>query len=295
MQGIEIGRPKVETTELPSVSQNPIGDGKRPIGDNNRRPIPEEDSDPNFSVHFAPKRSNHNITILDLDCTLDPKKFIDDWKSNIMIALIINKEIIRSETNSWNYVLASTRGNVRAFLETFDFTVKNEIWRDSTANIPSFIKKIVDQIYKQFIRQTYEAFKSERTTITITDALNHLEKIAICNMCYFKNYCREFSKYFYICPKIYWKDLTEKFIRKLPERFNHDVLEMFDQAIKKHNKSTDPRINVMVDTSLGLAITLTRDLLADKCKESHLVKSSRSTIAKNPRICCDKYKSRIPS
>ncbi|KAL2504748.1 CCHC-type domain-containing protein [Abeliophyllum distichum] len=185
---------------------------KRPIGDNNPRPIPPEDTEPNGESYFVPKRTNHSVTILDLDCILDLEKLIDDWNSNIMIAMIVNKEIIRIETNSWNYVLASTRENVRAVLETFDYTVKNEIWRDSTANIPGFIKRIVEQICKQFTGQTYEAFKSERTTITITDALNHLEKISICDMCYFENYCCEFSNCFYICPQTYWKSLTAKFI-----------------------------------------------------------------------------------
>lgn len=39
----------------------------------------------------------------------------------------------------------------------------------------------------------------------------------------------EFSKYFYICPKNKWNELTKKFIRKLPEPFNHEVIELFNK------------------------------------------------------------------
>ncbi|KAL2472032.1 coat protein [Abeliophyllum distichum] len=288
MKGVEIGRLKVEVTELPLDYQNPKGDGKRPVGDNNPRPIPDDDSDPNHSTHFTPKRTNHSITILDIDCTLDPNKVIDNWYNNIMIAIIVNKEIIRSELNSWNYVLASTRGNAIAYLENFDYTVKNEIWKDSYPSIPNFVKRIVEQLYKQFTGQTYEVFKSGRITINVADALNHLEKISICDMCNFENYCCKFSKYFYICPPISWTSLVEKLIRKLPEPFNHDVTDMFNSVVKLQGTSGDPRINAQTDASLGLAISLARDL-ADKCKESYLVKSSKRAVAKNPIICYDKY------
>ncbi|KAL2534205.1 CCHC-type domain-containing protein [Abeliophyllum distichum] len=211
-----------------------------------------------------------------------------------MVSMIINKEIIRSELNSWNYILASTRGNARAYLENFDFTVKNEIWKDSYPSIPNFVKKIVEQLYKQFTGQTYEVFKSERTTIQGVDTMNHLEKISICDMCYFENFCCEFSKYFYICHPSSWTAQVEKFIRKLPEPFNYDVLELFDKAVKLQENSGDRRINNQSDASLGLAISITRDLLAHKCKESYLVKSSRRAVAKNPRLCCDNYMDRIP-
>ncbi|KAL2504725.1 coat protein [Abeliophyllum distichum] len=124
--------------------------------------------------------------------------------------------------------------------------------------------------------------------------MNHLEKISICDMCYFENYCCEFSKYFYICHPTSWVALVEKFIRKLPKPFNYDVLELFDKAVKLQETSGDPRINAQTDASLGLAISITRDLLADKCKESYLVKSSKIAVAKNPRLCCDRYMDRIP-
>ncbi|KAL2497507.1 CCHC-type domain-containing protein [Abeliophyllum distichum] len=226
---------------------------------------------------------------------MDPEKLIEDWYSNIMMAMIINKEIIGSEGHSWSYILAITRGNVRAFLEGFLEEVKTEIWRDSYPNIPTFVKRIVDQIYKQFTGQTYESFKSERTLIHISDALNHLEKISICDMCYFENYCCEYSKYFYIFPRDNWINLVEKFIRKLPAPFNHEVLDLLNIVVNKQRKTFDPKIGTAPESSLGLVISLTRDLLADKCKENILVRDSTREIGKNPRLCCNKYKNQIPS
>ncbi|KAL2498772.1 hypothetical protein Adt_24322 [Abeliophyllum distichum] len=201
-----------------------------------------------------------------------------------MMAMIINKEIIRSEAHSWSYILATTRGNVRAFLEGFTDLVKTEMWRDSYPNIPVFVKRIVDQIYKQFTGQTYATFQSERTLIHITDALNHLEKISIYDMCYFENYCCEYSKYFYICPREQWDNLVVKFIRKLPNPFNHEVLDLFNEAVRKQRNSLNPTICTAPETSLGLVISLTRDLLAEKCKESILVRDSTRAIRKNPRL-----------
>ncbi|KAL2518172.1 hypothetical protein Adt_14419 [Abeliophyllum distichum] len=93
MQGVEIGTPKVETVDPPTRSRNPVGDGKRPVGDNTPRPPPEEDNDTNGS-HFNPRRPNPNTVVLDLDCVLNPEKVIEDWFSNIIIAMIVNKEII---------------------------------------------------------------------------------------------------------------------------------------------------------------------------------------------------------
>ncbi|KAL2543262.1 hypothetical protein Adt_04240 [Abeliophyllum distichum] len=209
--------------------------------------------------------------------------------------MIINKEIIRNEGHSWSYVLATTRGNVRAFLKGFTEQVKTEIWRDSYPNIPAFVKRIVDQIYKQFTRQTYEAFKSKRSLIHISNALNHLEKISICDMCYFENYYCEYSKYFYICPREDWTKLVEKFIRKLPAPFNHEVLDLLNIAIDKQRRSTYPKICTAPETSLGLVISLTRDRLAEKYKENILVRDSTRTVGQNPRLCCDKYKNQIPS
>ncbi|KAL2486490.1 Uncharacterized protein Adt_31246 [Abeliophyllum distichum] len=299
MEGVEptgtiIPKPGFQVyPDIPTRSRNPIGDGKRPIGDHNLRPFPNEEND--SGSYFTPKRTTTNTVILDLNCVLDPEKIIEDWYSNILMAMIINKEIIRSEAHSWSYVLATTRGNVRAYLEGITDQVKNEIWNDSHPNISNFVKRIVDQVYKQFTGQTYEAFKSERSLIHISDALNHLEKISICDMCYFENYCCEYSKYFYICPRDDWKNLVEKFIKKLPAPFNHDVLNIFYEAIRKQIQVNDPRICAAPDTSLGLAINLTRDILAKKCKENIMVRDSTRAVGKNPKLCCDKYKDQIPS
>ncbi|KAL2493318.1 Uncharacterized protein Adt_28946 [Abeliophyllum distichum] len=114
-------------------------------------------------------------------------------------------------------------------------------------------------------------------------------------MCYFENYCCEFSKYFYICPVEQWENLVVKFIRKLPNPFNHEVLDLFNAAIDKQRRTLDPKLGASPKTSLGLVISLTRDLLAEKCKENILVRDSTRAIGKNPRICFDRYKSQIPS
>ncbi|KAL2505152.1 Uncharacterized protein Adt_20773 [Abeliophyllum distichum] len=114
-------------------------------------------------------------------------------------------------------------------------------------------------------------------------------------MCYFENYRCEYSKYFYICPREQWDNLVVKFIRKLPNPFNHEVLDLFNEAVRKQRNSLKPTICTAPETSLGLVISLTRDLLADKCKENILVRDSTRAIGKNPRLCCDKYKNQIPS
>ncbi|CAA3020550.1 Hypothetical predicted protein [Olea europaea subsp. europaea] len=101
--------PKLEqgTNFQESTSYNPKGDGKRIDEDNIPRPNPKtEYSDQNLlQSEYIPRKSNQQVTILDLDCTLEPDKLIDVWYSQIMVAMITNNEIIKSEANSWNYVL----------------------------------------------------------------------------------------------------------------------------------------------------------------------------------------------
>ncbi|KAL2523811.1 Uncharacterized protein Adt_08865 [Abeliophyllum distichum] len=76
LTGSEIIVPKTEFTEIPASSQNPIGDGKRPIGDNNPRPLPSEDNE--SGSYFNSKRPQANTVILDLDCVMDPETVIED-------------------------------------------------------------------------------------------------------------------------------------------------------------------------------------------------------------------------
>ncbi|KAL2504914.1 CCHC-type domain-containing protein [Abeliophyllum distichum] len=283
--------------EPSGLSQNPIGDGKRPVRDKIPRPLPSkeiQDIDSNYLLH-KPKKNSTDIKILDLDCVLDPEKVIEDWYNNIMISMIINKKIIRNETNSWNFITASTRGNVKAFLKTITFETKNAIWQEIQGDIPNFIKRVVEQIYKQFTGQTYEIFKKTRSTIEEADVMNHLEKISICDMCYFEEFTCEYSKYYYICINDQWKSLTEKFMRKLPEPYNNEVMMIFNEAIEKQENSKENfKVNLQIDHSFGLAITITRNLLAEKCKEAHLIKTSKVVVARNPRICCNQYLDRIP-
>ncbi|KAL2527235.1 CCHC-type domain-containing protein [Abeliophyllum distichum] len=212
-----------------------------------------------------------------------------------MISMIINKEIIRSETNSWNFIAASTRGNVKAFIKTISNEAKDSIWNEKLGDIPNFIKRIVEQIYKQFTGQTYEVYKHTRSIIGEADALTHLEKISICDMCYFEEFVCEFSKYYYICSVEHWKALTEKFMRKLPYPYNDEVIHLFNIAIGWQENSKDNfKTNLQIEGSLGLAITTTRNLLADKCKEAQLIKTSKTVVARYTRICCSNYLDRIP-
>ncbi|KAL2497869.1 CCHC-type domain-containing protein [Abeliophyllum distichum] len=297
-KGVEIREPKIEHIpmdyEPEGPSQNPKGDRKRHVGDKNHIPLPMQEIEPDYLLH-KPKKTQTDVKILDLDCVLDPEKVIEDWYNSLMISMIINKEIIRSETNSWNYVIASTRENVKAFLKTFTFETKNAIWQEIRGDITQFIKRIVEQIYKPFTGQTYEIFKKTRSTIEEADTMNHLEKISICDMCYFEEFTCEYSKYYYICPNEYWKSLTKKFMRKLPEPFNNEVMIIFNEAIEKQEASKENyKVNLQIDHSLGLAIIITRNLLAEKCKEGYLVRSSKVAVAKNPRICCSQYLDRIP-
>ncbi|KAL2511538.1 hypothetical protein Adt_17138 [Abeliophyllum distichum] len=81
MQGVEMAVPgaiipKTEFTEIPTSIQNPIGDGKRPVGDNTPRPLPSEDNE--SGSYFNPKRTSTNTVILDLDCVMDPERVIED-------------------------------------------------------------------------------------------------------------------------------------------------------------------------------------------------------------------------
>ncbi|KAL2513062.1 Uncharacterized protein Adt_18662 [Abeliophyllum distichum] len=81
---------------------------------------------------------------------------------------------------------------------------------------------------------------------------------------------------------------------KLPEPYNNEVMLIFNEAIEKQKSSKENfKVNLQIDHSLGLAITITRNLLAEKCKEAHLIKTSKVVVARNPRICCNQYLDRI--
>ncbi|KAL2455489.1 Uncharacterized protein Adt_47254 [Abeliophyllum distichum] len=275
-------------------SRNPIGDGKRPVGDKTPRSLPTQDIDPAYLLH-KPKKNPTDIKFLDLDCILSPETAIEDWYNNIMISMIINKEIIRSPINSWNFVIASTRGNVKAFLKTFTNETKDAIYNENVGDIPNFIKRIVEQIYKQFTGQTYEVYRKTRSIISEAEALTHLEKMTICDMCYFEEFTCEFSKYYYIAGIDHYKANTEKFMRKLPYPYSDEVITLFNNAISWQEDSKDNlKVNLQIDGSLGLAITSARNLLAEKCKEAQLIKTSKVIVAKNPRLCCNNYLDRIP-
>ncbi|KAL2512937.1 Uncharacterized protein Adt_18537 [Abeliophyllum distichum] len=84
-------------------------------------------------------------------------------------------------------------------------------------------------------------------------------------------------------------------MRKLPEPFNNKVMVLFNEAIERQETCKENfKVNLQIDHSLGLAITRTRNLLAEKCKEGYLVRSSKISVAKNPRICCKQYLDKIP-
>ncbi|KAL2486772.1 hypothetical protein Adt_31528 [Abeliophyllum distichum] len=103
-KGVELREPKPEkddSSEQPS--NNPMENGKRPEGDYIPRPmpLPDKNYDQNLLVSdFIPKKQGQQVIVLDLDCTFEPEKLINAWYSHIMIAMIVSKEIIRSETNS---------------------------------------------------------------------------------------------------------------------------------------------------------------------------------------------------
>ncbi|KAL2479610.1 hypothetical protein Adt_32576 [Abeliophyllum distichum] len=85
-KGIEIRDPKIEHEPMDyeaEPSDNPRGDGKRPVGDNNPRPLPREDTEASYLLN-KPKKAQTYIKILDLDCVLDPERVIEDWYNNIM-------------------------------------------------------------------------------------------------------------------------------------------------------------------------------------------------------------------
>ncbi|KAL2506789.1 CCHC-type domain-containing protein [Abeliophyllum distichum] len=276
-------------------NRNPVGGGKRPVGDRTPRPLPTQEIDPDFLLH-KPKKNPTDIKFLDLDCVLSPETVIEDWYNNIMIAMIINKEIIRSGVNSWNFVIASTRGNVKAFLRTITDEAKNAIFNETAGDNPEFIKRIVEQIYKQFTGQTYEVYRKTRSIISEAEALTHLEKMSICDMCYFEEFTCEFSKYYYIAGVEHYKTNTEKFMRKLPYPYSDEVINLFNNAISWQEGSKDNlKVNLQIEGSLGLAITSARNLLAEKCKEAQLLKTSKVIVAKNSRLCCNNYLDRIPS
>ncbi|KAL2471239.1 CCHC-type domain-containing protein [Abeliophyllum distichum] len=236
------------------------------VGDVVPRPRPTQEIDPEYLLH-KPKKNPSDIKIIDLDCVFDPESVIEDC----------------------------TRDNVKAFMKTISNEVKDSIWNEKLGDIPNFIKRIVEQIYKQFTGQTYEVYKQTRSIISEAEALTHLEKISICDMCYFEKFVREFSKYYYICSVEQYKANTEKFMRKLPYPYSDEAINLFNNAISWQENSKDNfKTNLQIEGSLGLAITSARNLLAEKCKEAHLIKTSKAVVAKNPRICCNNYLDRLP-
>ncbi|KAL2505810.1 hypothetical protein Adt_21431 [Abeliophyllum distichum] len=120
--------------------------------------------------------------------------------------------------------------------------------------------------------------------------------MSICDMCYFEEFTCEFSKYYYIAGVEHYKTNTEKFMRKLPYPYSDEVIALFNNAISWQEDSKDNlKVNLQTEGSLGLTITSARNLLAEKCKEAQLLKTSKVIVAKNPRLCCNNYLDRIPS
>lgn len=215
--------------------------------------------------------------ILNLDCVKNPEELINEWQSKIELLLQIEKPFGENPNNKdyiWNFVTYKTSGIVHNFLTENEIGLKSTPHYQATTRDVDTFEIIAEEIYKEFIGRDILLFRHENKLAKRKSALNHLNNMRICDICYFEQFVCEFRKYYYELTRLEQEQYTQIFIQKLPYPMNVKVADVFQERIEQHS----------IAHNLGGAILITKEILAQQCLESQLRKTLKHQTI---QLCCE--------
>ncbi|CAN1144902.1 hypothetical protein LINPERHAP2_LOCUS14375, partial [Linum perenne] len=223
---------------------------------------------------YIPKYSNTNSPdILDLDCSTDPLREMEDWKNRIGILIQTNEDLKNlAPAEIFNFIIYKTTGVVYHYLSTMDIPEKTLLYGD---NALQTFEKIIQIITLEFLGRFPQETK-QNTTLS-QQAIWHLTNLRICNMCYLESFICEFRKYYYQVIESARKDLDKLIYAKLPPIVASKVEATFEEELKKES----------IPNTLGGRILILQECHKWACNEEKLKKQAKI------ELCCEQSTDKV--
>ena len=228
---------------------------------------------------YTPHLDNFGNSILNLDCAIDESKELDTWISTMsrnLMALNLNGY------QTYTYLLNSTTGTVRHFLiKRFGNLSANE-WESLASD--AVLGKIGEIITAEFFGKIKRIPQDARNMAE--EAMNHLIRIQICDLCEIDSYICEYKTYYYQLNDDQQKMFNKMFYSKLPTPINSHMERIYQEAIRGLVDPPQPPMNHLsphVDT-LGRRIRYLKEEIARMCTE----RTKNVLMKPVTKACCDK-------
>ncbi|CAN1146448.1 hypothetical protein LINPERHAP2_LOCUS15248 [Linum perenne] len=223
---------------------------------------------------YIPKYSNTNSPdVLDLDCSTDPLRDMEDWKNRIGILIQTNEDLKNlAPAEIFNFIIYKTTGIVYHYLSTMDIPSKTLIYGDDALKT---FEKIIQVITHEFLGRFPQETK-QNTTLS-QQAVWHLTNLRICNMCYLESFICEFRKYYYQVIEPARKDLDKLIYAKLPPIVASKVETAFEEELRKES----------IPNTLGGRILILQEWHKQACNEEKLKKQAKI------KLCCEQSTDKV--
>ncbi|CAN1188541.1 hypothetical protein LINPERHAP2_LOCUS39388 [Linum perenne] len=217
---------------------------------------------------YIPKYSNNDSPdVLDLDCSTDPLRDMEDWKNRIGILIQINEDLKSlAPAEIFNFIIYKTTGIVYHYLGAMDVPSKTLIYGDDALKT---FEKIIQVITQEFLGRFPQETK-QNTTLS-QQAIWHLTNLRICNMCYLEPFICEFRKYYYQVIEPARKDLDKLIYAKLPPVVASKVEATFEEELRKGS----------IPNTLGGRIFTLQAWHKQACNEEKLKEQAKI------KLCCE--------
>ncbi|CAN1194516.1 hypothetical protein LINPERHAP2_LOCUS42630 [Linum perenne] len=217
---------------------------------------------------YIPKYLNNTSPdLLDLDCSTDPLRDLEDWKNRIGILIQTNEDLKNlAPAEMFNFIIYKTTGTVYHYLGTIDIPGKTILYGE---NALQTFEKIIQVITQEFLGRFPQETK-QNTTLS-QQAVWHLTNLRICNMCYLESYICEFRKYYYQVIEPVRKDLDKLLYAKLPPVVAATVEATFEEELRKES----------IPNTLGGRIFTLQAWHKQACNEKKLKKQAKI------KLCCE--------
>ncbi|CAN1185712.1 hypothetical protein LINPERHAP2_LOCUS37724 [Linum perenne] len=225
---------------------------------------------------YIPKYSTTSYNspdILDLDCSTNPLRTLEDWKNRTGLLIQTNEDLKNLQPSEiFNFLIYKTTGAVYQYLSTMDIPAKTILYGD---NAVKTFEKVLNTLTYEFIGR-YPRADNANTTLS-DQAIWHLTNLRICNMCYLESFICEFKIHYYQVIPERRKELDQLFFTKLPISVAQTVEAAFNNVVQKEE----------VPNTLGGRILTLQEWHKRACNEEKVKRQAKIDL------CCEDFTKKI--